>query len=276
MAGARRRAAVRPGPAPAGADRHQGATSSCASTTARSSSRCWCRAAATGSCGTTRRSALRPDRSRRASGRRSRGGDRQRSTGRGAQGARRRATTSSHFRRAIQVDAREARRVIDHWRQGWLPGEDVAKIAAARRARACRLGSAGRPTSGSTSRASREPPPAAARRRRSGRGRRRRRLLVHLRAGARSRDRRLPPDHRRAPMMPNWAFGLWQCRERYKTSQESSRCSTVSGRGIPVDVSSRTGSTGARPMGLARVRPGALSRSRRAGSNRSTTGTPAS
>ena len=31
-------------------------TSSCASTTARSSSRCWCRAAATGSCGTTRRS----------------------------------------------------------------------------------------------------------------------------------------------------------------------------------------------------------------------------
>jgi alpha-D-xyloside xylohydrolase len=24
-----------------------------------------------------------------------------------------------------------------------------------------------------------------------------------------------------APMMPRWAFGLWQCRERYKTAQES-------------------------------------------------------
>ena len=24
-----------------------------------------------------------------------------------------------------------------------------------------------------------------------------------------------------APMMPHWAFGFWQCRERYKTQQES-------------------------------------------------------
>ena len=23
-----------------------------------------------------------------------------------------------------------------------------------------------------------------------------------------------------APMMPKWAYGLWQCRERYKSSQE--------------------------------------------------------
>ena len=40
-----------------------------------------------------------------------------------------------------------------------------------------------------------------------------------------------------APMMPRWAFGLWQCRERYKTAAES--VETLDGyrkRGIPVDV----------------------------------------
>ena len=39
-----------------------------------------------------------------------------------------------------------------------------------------------------------------------------------------------------APMMPRWAFGLWQCRERYKTQQES--LDVLAGfrsRGIPMD-----------------------------------------
>jgi alpha-D-xyloside xylohydrolase len=39
-----------------------------------------------------------------------------------------------------------------------------------------------------------------------------------------------------APMMPRWAFGLWQCRERYKTQSES--VEIVDGfrsRGIPLD-----------------------------------------
>jgi alpha-D-xyloside xylohydrolase len=40
----------------------------------------------------------------------------------------------------------------------------------------------------------------------------------------------------RAPMMPRWAFGLWQCRQRYKTQQES--LDVLGGfrsRGIPID-----------------------------------------
>ncbi|MGD0251214.1 MAG: TIM-barrel domain-containing protein [Verrucomicrobiota bacterium] len=39
-----------------------------------------------------------------------------------------------------------------------------------------------------------------------------------------------------APMMPEWAFGLWQCRQRYKTQQES--LDVLAGfrsRGIPMD-----------------------------------------
>jgi alpha-D-xyloside xylohydrolase len=39
-----------------------------------------------------------------------------------------------------------------------------------------------------------------------------------------------------APMMPEWAFGLWQCRQRYQTQQES--LEVLAGyrqRGIPID-----------------------------------------
>jgi len=40
-----------------------------------------------------------------------------------------------------------------------------------------------------------------------------------------------------APMMPRWAFGLWQCRERYKTAAESvGVLDEYRKRGIPVDV----------------------------------------
>jgi alpha-D-xyloside xylohydrolase len=39
-----------------------------------------------------------------------------------------------------------------------------------------------------------------------------------------------------APMMPRWAFGLWQCRERYRTQQESlDVVAEYRRRGIPLD-----------------------------------------
>lgn len=39
-----------------------------------------------------------------------------------------------------------------------------------------------------------------------------------------------------APMMPRWAYGLWQCKERYKTAQEVlDVLKGYRGRGIPID-----------------------------------------
>src|SRR4029453_2086206 len=39
------------------------------------------------------------------------------------------------------------------------------------------------------------------------------------------------------PMMPRWAFGLWQCRERYRTAAESvAVLDTSSKHGITVSV----------------------------------------
>ena len=65
--GRRRRAPLRPRPAPAGAARHQGNRPRAAPVQqARSSSRCWCRAAATASSGTTRRCRASAGRSRAA------------------------------------------------------------------------------------------------------------------------------------------------------------------------------------------------------------------
>ena len=64
-------------------------------------------------------------------------------------------------------------------------------------------------------------------------------------------------------MMPRWAFGLWQCRERYKTAAESvAVLDEYRKRGIPVDVIVQDWQYW-RPgrMGLAHVRSGALSRS---------------
>jgi alpha-D-xyloside xylohydrolase len=41
----------------------------------------------------------------------------------------------------------------------------------------------------------------------------------------------------RAPLMPRWALGLWQSRERYKTAQESlDTLAEFRRRGIPIDV----------------------------------------
>ena len=74
-------------------------------------------------------------------------------------------------------------------------------------------------------------------------------------------------------MMPRWAFGLWQCRERYRTAAES-----VDGaRRVPQARHPRrrhrAGLAVLAPerMGLARVRPGALPRSGALGRATSTT-----
>ena len=97
----------------------------------------------------------------------------------------------------IEVDAGD-HPVIEHWRQGWLPSEDVAHLSL-RTGESVPVRFAGRRTSASRSRVSR-------RSRRSPpatdvalvRGRRRRRLLLRLRAGARRRRRRLPAADGRA------------------------------------------------------------------------------
>ena len=44
-------------------------------------------------------------------------------------------------------------------------------------------------------------------------------------------------DTGRAPLVPRWALGLWQSRERYQTAQESlDALAEFRRRGIPVDV----------------------------------------
>ena len=59
---------------------------------------------------------------------------------------------------------------------------------------------------------------------------------LRLRARARRGRRGVPARHRAAPMIPRWALGLWQSRQRYETSKAS--LDVVDGfrsRGIPFD-----------------------------------------
>ena len=136
------------------------------------------------------------------------------------------------------MSGRPSAAVIEHWRQGWLPGEDVAHLDLQRGPER----QAAVPLEGGHRRQDRPlRDHAAARRRRADvalvRGRRRRRLLVHLRAGAGPRVAGYRQITGTAPMMPRWAFGLWQCRERYKTAAESvAVLDEYRKRGIPVDV----------------------------------------
>jgi alpha-D-xyloside xylohydrolase len=110
--------------------------------------------------------------------------------------------------------------VIDHWRQDWLPNEDVARVHLR----------AGEPVRirfswtqeghYSTVRLLWKPPPAdptTSLWSRVGDG-----VDYWFVHGPALDDvvggyRRLTGE---APMMPKWAFGLWQCKERYKTAQE--------------------------------------------------------
>ena len=194
---------------------------------ARSSFRCWSRAAATASCGTTPRCALRPDRSRRR-------GEEIPAT------AMRRRRLDADVRRAGQRDyqlrdllggrhpghRRRTRKVIDHWRQGWLPGEDLAHVPlAAGQSVPLRFRWDGR----------HHDPPLALARRRS-----RSRHLVLLRGRRRHRLQfiygpaidRVVAGYRQitgaAPLMPRGAFGFWQSRERYARRREPRRAGRVS------------------------------------------------
>jgi alpha-D-xyloside xylohydrolase len=126
--------------------------------------------------------------------------------------------------------------IIDHWRQAWLPGEDIARVrlsagqTAAVRLRATLDG--------------RKPilrllwkPPVSHRTTSLwsdvGDG------IDYTFVYGPDLDRVIAGYRQltgRAPMMPRWAFGLWQCRERYRTQEES--IEVVDGyrrRGIPLD-----------------------------------------
>jgi alpha-D-xyloside xylohydrolase len=126
--------------------------------------------------------------------------------------------------------------IIDHWRQGWLPGEDIARV---------------RLTAGQVARVhlqwaidGRKPivrllwkPPVP---------NRSTSLWSEIGDGidytfvyGPNLDRVISGYRQltgEAPMMPRWAFGLWQCRERYRSQDES--LDIVDGfrtRGIPLD-----------------------------------------
>ena len=127
--------------------------------------------------------------------------------------------------------------LIDHWRQGWLPGEDIARLPMNAGqsvklrfqwksdigVKIARYAITPPPTDAATSLWSQVGDgvdywfihgPA----------------LDHVIAGYRQITGT-------APMMPRWAFGLWQCRERYRTAADS--VGVLDGyrqRGIPVDV----------------------------------------
>ena len=75
-----------------------------------------------------------------------------------------------------------------------------------------------------------------------------------------------------APMMPRWAFGLWQCRERYRNQKESIEVlDGFAGAGSPSTTSCRTGGTGPKGSGARTRSIPRASPTRPAGSARFTT-----
>jgi alpha-D-xyloside xylohydrolase len=137
----------------------------------------------------------------------------------------------------IKVDAGD-RRIIEHWRQGWLPGEDVAKVPL-RAGESVALRFRWKADIGvKIARFAVTPPPAAGEPTS---------LWSEVGDGVDywfiygpALDRVIAGYRQitgTAPMMPRWAFGLWQCRERYKTAAESvAVVDEYRKRGIPVDV----------------------------------------
>jgi alpha-D-xyloside xylohydrolase len=111
--------------------------------------------------------------------------------------------------------------VIDHWRQGWLPSEDIARVRlTAGQSVTVKLQWS---ADGGVNIAKLLWKPPVANRTTS----------LWSKAGdgvdytfvygpeldtVVAGYRRLTGE---APMMPRWAYGFWQCRERYKTAQES-------------------------------------------------------
>jgi len=127
--------------------------------------------------------------------------------------------------------------VIDHWRQGWLPYTELARVPlVAGQNVSVRLAWASDLDVNALRLAWKTPTPAPSTS-----------LWSEVADGidyyfvhGPELDR-VVAGYRRvtgeAPMMPSWAFGLWQSRERYATQQES--LDVVAGfrsRGIPFDV----------------------------------------
>jgi alpha-D-xyloside xylohydrolase len=115
----------------------------------------------------------------------------------------------------------DGRVLIDHWRQGWLPWSDVARVRL-EAGRRYKVTLEWRKDQGIETMRLRwkTPAPGAETSLWSevGDG-----IDYYLVYGP-SLDQVVAGYRRltgQAPMMPRWAFGLWQCRERYETAQES-------------------------------------------------------
>jgi alpha-D-xyloside xylohydrolase len=136
----------------------------------------------------------------------------------------------------IRVDAGD-HAVIEHWRQGWLPGEDVVHLPL-RAGESVKLRFRWKADIGvKIARFAITPPAADAATS----------LWSQVGDGVDywfiygpaldaviAGYRGLTGE---APMMPRWAFGLWQCRERYRTAAESvAALDGYRARGIPVDM----------------------------------------
>jgi alpha-D-xyloside xylohydrolase len=129
------------------------------------------------------------------------------------------------------------RLVIDHWRQGWLPWLDVARVRleAGRRYRLKLEWTEDQYMA--TMRLTWKTPPARTETSlwsEVGDG------IDYYFAYGPSLDQVIAGYRRltgTAPMMPRWAFGLWQSRQRYKTSAESLEVlDGFRARHIPLDV----------------------------------------
>jgi alpha-D-xyloside xylohydrolase len=136
----------------------------------------------------------------------------------------------------IQVDAGD-RPVIAHWRQGWLPGEDVAHLQL-RAGESVKLRFRWKADIGvKIARFAITQPAADAATS----------LWSEVGDGVDywfvygpALDRVIAGYRRitgEAPLLPRWAFGLWQCRERYRTAAESvAVLDEFRRRRVPVDV----------------------------------------
>jgi alpha-D-xyloside xylohydrolase len=127
-------------------------------------------------------------------------------------------TTYSNSGIRFSVDGKV---LIDHWRQGWLPWFDVARVPM-QAGKRYKLTLEWRKDQGVETMRLRwkTPAPSADTSLWSEVGDGIDYYLVY----GHSIDQVVAGYRRltgKAPMMPRWAFGLWQCRERYKTAQES-------------------------------------------------------
>jgi alpha-D-xyloside xylohydrolase len=128
--------------------------------------------------------------------------------------------------------------VIDHWRQGWLPGEDISHLYLRRGIADAKLRFRWKADIGvKIARYALRPVQRSAPTSiwsEVGDGVDYWFIYGPALDGVIAGYRQITGT---APMMPRWAFGLWQCRERYKTAAESvAVLDAYRQRRIPVDV----------------------------------------